>query len=154
MRESPAVDLIKWLIAEGREVRIFDPEVSRGRLLGANRRYIENELPHFSALLCEHMSDLIDHAQVLVVLHDDAYGAAALVAARPGQVVIDLTKNAKSKTPVMRVIDGAYATALEPGAAAAERPFPGRHWMRSATYPMTSFMLSSVKSCRWARRWD
>lgn len=120
MRESPAVDLIKWLIAEGREVRIFDPEVSRGRLVGANRRYIENELPHFSALLCEHMSDLIDHAQVLVVLHDDAYGAAALVAARPDQVVIDLTKNAKSKAPLMRVIDGAYATALEPGAAAAE----------------------------------
>ena len=120
MRESPAVDLIKWLIAEGREVRIFDPEVSRGRVMGANRRYIETELPHFSALLCDHLSELIDHAQVLVVLHDDRYGAAALTAARPDQVVIDLTKNAKSKAPAMRLIDGAYGTVHETAVPAAE----------------------------------
>jgi GDP-mannose 6-dehydrogenase len=97
MRESPNVELVKWLIAEGREVRIFDPEVSRGRMIGANRRYIETELPHFSALLCERLSELIDHAQVLVVLHDDEHGAAALQAARPDQVVIDLTKNAQQR---------------------------------------------------------
>jgi GDP-mannose 6-dehydrogenase len=97
MRESPAVELIKWLIAEGREVRIFDPEVSRGRLVGANRRYIETELPHFAALLCDRLSDLVDHAQVLVVLHDDSFGAQAAAAARPDQIVIDLTQGAKPK---------------------------------------------------------
>lgn len=94
LRESPSVELVKWLIAEGRDVRIFDPLVSQGRLIGANRQYIETQLPHFSALLDEDLTKLIDHAQVLVVLHDDAFGAAALAAARPDQVVIDLTQNA------------------------------------------------------------
>jgi GDP-mannose 6-dehydrogenase len=93
LRESPSVQLVKWLIAEGRGVRIFDALVSQGRLMGANRRYIETELPHFEALLCNTLADLVDYAQVLVVLHDDAFGAAALAAAKPDQVVIDLTQN-------------------------------------------------------------
>lgn len=95
LRESPSVELVKWLIAEGRDVRILDDLVSRGRLVGANRRYIETELPHFSALLCDDLAQLIGHAQVIVVLHDDAVGAAAIAAAGPRQVVIDLTRNAK-----------------------------------------------------------
>jgi GDP-mannose 6-dehydrogenase len=119
MRESPNVELVKWLIAEGREVRIFDPEVSRGRLVGANRRYIENELPHFSALLCDHLSDLIDHAQVLVVLHDDAYGAAALMAARPDQIVIDLTKNAKQRSAAAASNGGTLALGHDLGSVPA-----------------------------------
>jgi GDP-mannose 6-dehydrogenase len=119
MRESPSVELVKWLIAEGREVRIFDSEVSRGRLVGANRRYIENELPHFSALLCEHLSELIDHAQVLVVLHDDAFGAAALVAARPDQIVIDLTKNAQPRAAAA-ASDGHFGLVRELGMQATE----------------------------------
>jgi GDP-mannose 6-dehydrogenase len=121
MRESPSVELVKWLIAEGREVRIFDSEVSRGRLVGANRRYIETELPHFTALLCDHLSELIDHAQVLVVLHDDAYGAAALVAARPDQVVIDLTKNAHAHARAASpTVDGHFGLGNELGMQAPE----------------------------------
>lgn len=98
LRESPSVQLVKWLIAEGREVRIFDALVSQGRLMGANRRYIETELPHFEALLCDNLTSLVDFAQVLVVLHDDAFGAAALAAAKPDQQVIDLTQNVVRKS--------------------------------------------------------
>jgi GDP-mannose 6-dehydrogenase len=97
LRESPSVALVKWLIAEGRDVRIFDANVSQARLVGANRRYIETELPHFAALLCDDLSTLIDHAQVLVLAHDDADGIAALAAARPDQVVVDLTQNVAKK---------------------------------------------------------
>lgn len=95
LRESPCVELVKQLIAEGRDVRILDELVSRGRLVGANRRYIETELPHFSTLLCDDLPQLIEHAQVLVIVHDGAAGAAAIAAARPEQVVIDLTQNVK-----------------------------------------------------------
>lgn len=100
LRESPNVALVKGLIAEGRDVRIFDPLVSQGRLVGANRRYIETELPHFAALLDNDLSKLIAHAEVLVVLHDDESGLAAVAAARPDQVVLDLTQNASRKAAV------------------------------------------------------
>jgi GDP-mannose 6-dehydrogenase len=102
LRESPCVDLVKGLIAEGRELRIFDPEVARGRIVGANKRYIENELPHFAALLCEDLDDLINFAQVLVVTHDDANGTRALSLARPDQVIVDLTRSATQRAQAER----------------------------------------------------
>jgi GDP-mannose 6-dehydrogenase len=110
LRESPSVAFVKGLIAEGRDVRIFDPHVSQARLVGANRKYIETELPHFSALLCDDLKKLMDHAQVLVVLHDDAIGAAALAAARPDQIIIDLTQNVARKA-------AAAPTAVRPSSA-------------------------------------
>lgn len=116
LRESPAVELVKGLIAEGREVRILDELVSRARLVGANRRYIDTELPHFSALLCNDLSQLVEHAQVLVVLHDGVAGAAAMAAARPDQTVIDLTQNVKGVA--------AAAPQPRPRAATVAQPKP------------------------------
>jgi GDP-mannose 6-dehydrogenase len=98
LRESPSVQLVKGLLAEGRDVRIFDDNVSRGRLVGANRRYIETELPHFEGLLCDSLPALLEHAEVIVLLHDDAHGAAALAAATTEHVVVDLTQSAARKS--------------------------------------------------------
>ena len=43
----------KRLLGEGCELRIFDPEVQLSRLLGANRSYIEANIPHLGSLLCD-----------------------------------------------------------------------------------------------------
>jgi GDP-mannose 6-dehydrogenase len=94
LRESPMVTLVETLIGKGCDVRIFDPSVVMARLKGANRQYIEQEIPHVSSLLCESMDDLIEHAQVLVIGSNGADGARALAAVKPGQVVIDLTRGA------------------------------------------------------------
>lgn len=118
LRESPSVQLVKWLLAEGRDVRIFDDNVSRGRLVGANRRYIETELPHFEALLCDSLPRLLEHAEVLVLLHDDAHAAAALAAANTEQVIIDLTQSAARRERA------GVASELRAGARAVAGPRP------------------------------
>jgi len=52
---------------KGCDVRILDPSVSLAQLVGANRRYIEEEIPHIASLMCEDIQQLLDHAEVLVV---------------------------------------------------------------------------------------
>jgi len=61
------VALVEALIGKGCDVRILDPSVSLAQLVGANRRYIEEEIPHIASLMCEDIQRLLDHAEVLVI---------------------------------------------------------------------------------------
>src|SRR5207245_7847172 len=76
LRESPMVTLVEALIGKGCDVRILDPSVSLAQLVGANRRYIEEEIPHIASLMCVNIQRLLDHAEALVV--DTATRAPAL----------------------------------------------------------------------------
>jgi len=92
LRESPIVTLVETLIGKGCDVRILDPNVVMARLHGANRQYIETEIPHIASLLCDNVEGLLEHAEVLVISARSGDAAQALAAARPEQVIIDLTR--------------------------------------------------------------
>jgi GDP-mannose 6-dehydrogenase len=92
LRESPMVTLVETLIGKGCDVRILDPNVVMARLRGANRTYIENEIPHIASLLCESADDLVQHADVIVIGAKCADAEQVLLAARPGQTIVDLTR--------------------------------------------------------------
>jgi GDP-mannose 6-dehydrogenase len=67
LRESPTVVLVETLIGKGFTVRIYDPEVLLARLFGANKNYIEKEIPHISSLLCSTMQEVLEESEVLVI---------------------------------------------------------------------------------------
>src|SRR5437870_10698962 len=94
LRESPTVALVEALIGKGCEVKVLDRNVSLARLIGANRRYIEEEIPHIASLMCEDLKTLLDHADVLVIGNTGEEAALAVAAARPHHIVIDLTRGA------------------------------------------------------------
>ena len=94
LRESPMVALVETLIGKGCQVRILDRNVSIARLVGANRRYIEEEIPHIASLMCEDIQTLLAHAEVLVIGNADEEALSALRAVGPNQIVIDLTRDA------------------------------------------------------------
>ncbi|HLB77531.1 MAG TPA: hypothetical protein VJO72_10895, partial [Candidatus Dormibacteraeota bacterium] len=66
------------------------------------RRYIEEEIPHIASIMCETVEAVTGHAEVLVIgsTSDEAVGALASV--RPGQVVVDLTRGAVTRSLVRR----------------------------------------------------
>jgi GDP-mannose 6-dehydrogenase len=94
LRESPLVTLVETLLGKGCDVRVLDPSVSLARLVGANRRYIEEEIPHIASLMCEDVAALLRHAEVVVIGNGSREAAAALAAIRPEQTVVDLTRGA------------------------------------------------------------
>jgi GDP-mannose 6-dehydrogenase len=99
LRESPVVALVEALIGKGRDVRILDRNVSLARLMGANRRYIEAEIPHIASLLCDDVEHLLDHAEVLVIGSSTEDAAKALSLVPPDCVVVDLTRGATGVRP-------------------------------------------------------
>ena len=93
LRESPMVTLVENLIGKGCAMRVFDPNVRLASLFGANRRYIETEIPHISSLMCDDLGRLVEESEVIVIgcQGEDAERAVALC--RPDQTIIDLTRH-------------------------------------------------------------
>jgi GDP-mannose 6-dehydrogenase len=90
LRESPLVQLIKRLIGEGLELRIWDRDVSLGRLVGSNRQYIEEVIPHIGSLLCSTVEEVVKTVD-LVLIGTKAINPQVLSGLlREDQAVIDL----------------------------------------------------------------
>ena len=67
LRESPQVQMIKRLLGEGREVKIWDRDVSLGRLAGSNRQYIDEVIPHVGSLLSANLEEVVRSGEVVVL---------------------------------------------------------------------------------------
>lgn len=93
LRESPVVALVEALIGKGLDVRVFDRNVSIARLVGANRRYIETEIPHIASLLCDSPDALVEHAEVVVVATQSDDARMLVESLDDSRVVIDLTRS-------------------------------------------------------------
>jgi GDP-mannose 6-dehydrogenase len=92
LRESPIVILAEALLGKGYELRIYDRNVSIARLVGANKEYINTQIPHLSSLLCEDIEDVLAHSDVIVVGNNAPEFSEALKRTRPGQTIVDLVR--------------------------------------------------------------
>ncbi|HTL45292.1 MAG TPA: UDP-glucose/GDP-mannose dehydrogenase family protein [Vicinamibacterales bacterium] len=92
LRESPIVILAEALLGKGYALAIYDKNVSIARLVGANREYINTQIPHLSSLLCETLDEVLDRSDVLVVGNSAPEFSEALTRTRPDQVVLDLVR--------------------------------------------------------------
>jgi GDP-mannose 6-dehydrogenase len=92
LRESPMVELAERLIGKGCDVRIYDPNVSIARLIGANKAQINERLPHLANLLTDDVEAVLEHGEALVVGTRDEAVVSALDLKPEGTVVIDLVR--------------------------------------------------------------
>lgn len=96
LRESPVVELIERLIGKGYDVRVFDENVSIARLQGANRAFIQHEIPHIASLMVDSVEAIVEGSDIVVVGNRAPEFAGVADLARPGQVVIDLVRSVPS----------------------------------------------------------
>ncbi|CAN5255165.1 nucleotide sugar dehydrogenase [soil metagenome] len=95
LRESPMVALVEQLIGKGMQLKIYDRNVSQAALLGANREFIEGQIPHIWNLMQDSIQDVVEDAETLVLGNRDEE-FREVVSGNEEQVVIDLA----------RVVDG------------------------------------------------
>jgi GDP-mannose 6-dehydrogenase len=99
LRESPQVQLVKRLLGEGRQIRIWDDNVSLGRLIGSNRQYIEEVIPHIGSLLSTSLADVLRDAEVVVIGTRGAARDELHRSLRPDHAVIDLVNLERASRP-------------------------------------------------------
>jgi len=104
LRESPLVTLAEKLIGKGYELRIYDPEVHLARLLGANKSFIEQHLPHIGQMLHAELDTVIAESETLVLGSSSKVVIDALAARlKPGQAVVDLVRAPAGALPAEQV---------------------------------------------------
>ena len=92
LRESPMIEVIEHLIGKGYDLRIFDKNVSLASLVGANRDFILNRIPHISRLMVNSIDKILDHAQTVVIGNKDPEFEGVLDRLRDGQHLVDFVR--------------------------------------------------------------
>ena len=92
LRESPMVELAERLIGKGFELRIYDESVALSRLMGANKAYIEEHLPHLGDVLTGAIDTVLEHGEVFIVGSRGPTVVAAVEALADECPVIDLVR--------------------------------------------------------------
>jgi len=99
LRESPHVQLVKRLLGEGCQVRIWDHNVSLGQLIGSNRRYIEETIPHIGSLLSGNLEEVVRGAELIVLGTREVSADTLRRYIHAEQVIVDLMNLAKDSRP-------------------------------------------------------
>jgi GDP-mannose 6-dehydrogenase len=90
LRESPLVAVAERLIGKGYDLRIYDAAVNLSRLIGANKRFIEESIPHIGRLMVSSVQDALE------------FGETVLIGAADKSVIAELTRGVTTRH---RVID-------------------------------------------------
>jgi len=92
LRESPMVTLIETLLGKGYQLSIYDRDVSLARLFGANKEYIEREIPHISQLMRPSIAEVVDNADVIIIGNKGEEFREIDAQVGTNKVVIDLVR--------------------------------------------------------------
>ena len=90
VRESPSVPLVETLLGRGYQVRVYDEHVRPDRLIGANKTYLNRELPHIASLMCSSVEEVVATAEVVVIANGTAAFRRVPELLRADQILIDL----------------------------------------------------------------
>jgi GDP-mannose 6-dehydrogenase len=104
LRESPILRVIGALVGKGHSVLLHDPHLDMERVLGANRRFVEDEVPYLPDRLRASVAEVVSHSEVLVVANRASAYAGVGAMLQPGQVLVDLAHAVDRRT----VLHGEY----------------------------------------------
>lgn len=92
LRESPLVEVIERLLGKGYNLKLYDRNVNLASLVGANRDYILNQIPHISRLMVGSIDEVMEHAGTVVIGNGDSEFSSVFGRLKDGQVIVDLVR--------------------------------------------------------------
>jgi GDP-mannose 6-dehydrogenase len=90
LRESPILRVVGTLVGKGYSVLLHDPNIDMERVLGANRRFVEDEVPYLPERLRPTVREVVEASEVIVVANDSREYRDVGALLKPGQALVDL----------------------------------------------------------------
>lgn len=106
LRDSPTVVLVEALIGKGCQVKIYDSEVSLAKIFGANKAFIEQEIPHISTLVCASIDEVLSASDVIVVSKQQPEIKESLAPFLGKKIVFDLVRIISNESTAPENYDG------------------------------------------------
>jgi GDP-mannose 6-dehydrogenase len=98
LRESPMIEIIERLTGKGYDVRIYDKNVHVARLIGANRDFILNRIPHISRLMVDNIDAVLRHAETIVIGNKSTEFESVPQRLHAGQNLVDFVRLSNYRT--------------------------------------------------------
>ena len=92
LRESPMIEVIEHLIGKGYDLKLFDKNVNLASLVGANRDFILNHIPHISKLMVDGIDAVLNHGQTIVIGNKDPDFQSVPARLKPDQRLVDFVR--------------------------------------------------------------
>ncbi len=92
LRESPMVEVIERLIGKGYDLCLYDKNVRIASLVGANKDYILNKIPHISKLMVENIEDVLSRSEVIIIGNGSKEFANISERLNDSQVIVDFVR--------------------------------------------------------------
>ena len=92
LRESPIVELVEHLIGKGYDLKLLDSHVRLSSLVGANRDYLFNHVPHIARLMVDDVDTILEHAETVVIGNDSPEFHDVPRRLRSDQALVDLVR--------------------------------------------------------------
>ncbi|WP_207495279.1 nucleotide sugar dehydrogenase [Aridibaculum aurantiacum] len=92
LRNSPAVTVVETLLGKGFEVQIYDKNVQLSKLTGTNKEYIDQHIPHLSKLMVNHLDELVDYAEVILVNNREKEYVDMLLETESAATIVDMVR--------------------------------------------------------------
>jgi GDP-mannose 6-dehydrogenase len=90
LRESAMVEVAQNLLGRGFKVRIYDPQVNLSRIVGRNKRVIDEKMPHLASLLHQDLAAAIGEQGLVVAAQRCASVADLAKCLTPRHQVLDV----------------------------------------------------------------
>ena len=92
LRESPMIEVIERLVGKGYDLCVYDKNVQLAKLVGANRDFILNHIPHISKLMVDDIDAVLNHAETMVIGNNDPDFLTIGSRLRNGQCLVNLAQ--------------------------------------------------------------
>lgn len=106
LRESPIVTLTETLIGKGYDLKIYDKNIALAKLVGANKEYIEREIPHISSLMHDDLDDVVSQSEIIVIGNKAEEFSSALSSCSDEKTIFDLVRIANDVMTIRTGYEG------------------------------------------------
>jgi len=97
LRESPVIELIEKLLGKGYHLKIYDKNVNLAKLMGANKAFIEKQIPHINKLICDSDKEVIEGSEVIIIGNNSNEFVEIIKNLDKSKMIIDLVRIIENK---------------------------------------------------------